>query len=364
MPIKVLRLHHDSDWAALEAEWRSLEARSDGSFFQSWTWVGCRVRERFSDPLLVRAATPEGEVVGLALFGRAGPPLLRRLFPALALNETGRRDEDGVFIEHNAPLTARGRDDLLQPMLATALRHGRLVLSGVDETVLAAAAIGRRRVTARRPAPFIRLPPGDAAAWLAPLSASTRYQLRRSRRRYEAAGPLTLRRAADVAEGLAFLDALILPHQARWTERGRAGAFADPKIIAFHRALIISGLPRGEVELLRIGAAGAEPVGYLYNFRWRNRIYAYQGGFNYAAAGPHQTPGLTCHHLAIEDAAASGCEIYDFLAGEARYKSSLGKEVTQLYWLNVTTPWLRRHDRRTPRSADAFAQGHACGGHA
>ncbi len=339
MNIELIHPQSDRDWAALESEWRDLEARADGSFFQSWTWVGCRARERFTDPCLFRAVDA-GVVAGLALFNRGVRPLLGLGRPTLSLHETGRARDDAVFIEHNGPLIARGRNDLRQPILAAALRHGRLILSGVGDEVLAAAgAVGRCQATASRPAPFADLTGMDETRWLARLGRSTRYQLRRSLRHYEAAGRLTTRRAADLAEALAFLGELRALHQARWVARGARGAFAHPAFMTFHTALIERGLPRGEVDLLRVSAAGpqgAKPVGYLYNFRWRDRVYAYQGGFDYADAGPHQTPGLTCHHAAIVAAITAGYGIYDFLAGEARYKTSLGTAEAPMYWLTLT----------------------------
>jgi CelD/BcsL family acetyltransferase involved in cellulose biosynthesis len=191
-------------------------------------------------------------------------------------------------------------------------------------------------VRATRPAPFAPLAGRTEAGWLAGLGASTRYQLRRSRRRYEAAGRLVAERAASVAEGLAFLDALAALHQTHWVARGHAGAFATPAFVAFHRALVARGLPRGEVELVRVSTvdpAGSRPIGYLYNFCWRDRVYAYQSGFDYAAAQPHQVPGLTCHHVAIEAAIRSGRAVYDFLAGAARYKTSLGSDALAMHWL-------------------------------
>jgi CelD/BcsL family acetyltransferase involved in cellulose biosynthesis len=334
-PVRTISGGGTPDWAALEREWRTLEAAADGSLFQSWTWLGCRVAARFTDPWLVRA-TVAGRVVGLALFNRTGPTLARTLW----LHETGRRGEDSVFIEHNGPLLARGHEALLRPMLAAAARHGRLMLSGVDDAVLAAAqTIGQCHVAVTREAPFARLDQlRDGAEWLESLGASTRYRLRRSRRLYERAGRVALRRAAEPAEALAFVDALAALHQARWTARGQPGAFAEPAFLAFHREFLARGLPRGEVELLQIAVdrdAGSQVLGYLYNLRWRDTISTYQGGFDYAAAEPHQLPGLTCHQVAIEAAIASGSKIYDFLAGESQYKTSLGNATRHLHWLEL-----------------------------
>jgi hypothetical protein len=84
-------------------------------------------------------------------------------------------------------------------------------------------------------------------------------------------------------------------------------------------------------------------VGYLYNFRYRDRVLAYQSGFDYAASGPHgkgghAKPGLTCHHAAIVRARAEGAVSYDFLAGGDRYKTSLANAATTLHWLDVARP--------------------------
>jgi CelD/BcsL family acetyltransferase involved in cellulose biosynthesis len=172
------------------------------------------------------------------------------------------------------------------------------------------------------------------ADFLAGLSANTRYQVRRSDRDYAACGPLVTRRAATAAEAHGWLDELAALHQAIWIARGHAGAFAQPFFAHFHHALIDRALQRGEIDLLRI-TAGPRLVGLLYNFRYRGRMLAYQGGFDYAGAGRHQKPGLTCHHQAIRFSADAALDRYDFLAGEGRYKRSLAGDATYLHWLEV-----------------------------
>jgi CelD/BcsL family acetyltransferase involved in cellulose biosynthesis len=205
----------------------------------------------------------------------------------------------------------------------------RLVLNGVDDASLAAArqatAIVRLRQT--RNAPFVQLD----RDFLSHRSANTREQLRRSDRAY---GTVSVRRAADVSEALAYVDELAALHQARWQARGQPGAFASPFFGRFHRALIERGLPRHEIDLLRITADGGL-VGLLYNFRFRGHVLAYQGGFDYAGADGARKPGLTCHHAAIREAAASGAQRYDLLAGDDRYKRSLSDGVVRLHWLEA-----------------------------
>ena len=170
------------------------------------------------------------------------------------------------------------------------------------------------------------------------LSANTRYQLRRSARCYARSGPLAIQRPAGLAEAWRFLDELAALHQATWQQRGLPGMFASADFLRFHRTLLARTLPRGEVDLLRM-SAGGQTFGYLYNFRFHGRVLTYQSGFDYAAAGPHEKPGMTCHHLAIEACAAEGVDCYDFLAGADRYKTSLATGAVPLHWLEISPRW-------------------------
>jgi len=324
-------------WARLGERWRALEAEADCSFFQSWSWVGCRGAERFPDPVLLEAREA-GETVALALFNR------RRglLGDTLHLNETGDGVHDAPFVEHNGPLVRRGAEALVLPCLAAALRGlgRRLVLSGAGDRVAAAARLAPGCAVVRqvRPAPYVDLAAIRAAGggYEASLSANTRQQLRRSARAY---GTIRAVKAADVAEGLRFLDSLAALHQTYWTGRGQAGAFAAPFFRAFHRELVTVALPRGEVELWQIAADGDNVLGYLYNFRWRDQIAAYQSGFSYRREDSRSKPGLTSHKAAIEFALAEGLGVYDFLGGGDRYKTSLGNSRRDLHWLELGPCW-------------------------
>jgi CelD/BcsL family acetyltransferase involved in cellulose biosynthesis len=321
------------DFAALEAKWRDLEARSNASFFQSWTWTGCLVEQRFANPVLVEASE-NGRTVALALFNRVGDKLY--------LGESGDPTLDDIFIEFNGVLSEAGREVALTLSCLRAARlslwRGRLALSGVNATTLAAAPqTGAVRRVRDRPAYFVEFGFGRDA-FLQRRSANTRQQLRRSDRDYAKAGAISIERAQTVAQAYAFLDRLAELHQASWVARGQPGAFANPSFARFHRALIACGLERGEIDLLRI-AAGPQTIGFIYNFRYRGESLAYQSGFNHTDAGPHSKPGLTCHHQAIQFAAQWGADRYNFLAGDDRYKRSLADRSENLHWIEVASPY-------------------------
>jgi CelD/BcsL family acetyltransferase involved in cellulose biosynthesis len=324
------------DFAALEAKWRDLEARANASFFQSWTWTGCLAERRFPDPVLVEARE-HGRAVGLALFNRSG----RTLY----LGESGDKVLDDIFIEFNGVLSEAGREaELTQACLRAAGfgdRRRRLVLSGVNAaTVAAAKQIGAVRSTRDRPAYFVDFAAGRVG-FLDRRSANTRQQLRRSDRDYTAAGTITIERAETLPQAYEFLDGLATLHQVSWIARGQPGAFANPFFALFHRALIARGLERGEIDLLRI-ATRPQTIGFLYNFRYRGQSLAYQSGFDFANAGHHRKPGLTCHHQAIQLAAQWEAARYDFLAGDDRYKRSLADRSSTLHWIEIASPYAPR----------------------
>ena len=349
-PATRFRLGEPGDLADLEIPWRELTDGGKASFFQSWSWVGCLASVRFDDPVLL-SAEREGRIVALALCNRrrggwAGPRLL--------VSETGDPVWDRLFVEHNGPVTAGDAGSVLNGCLEALLRAPiaagtgrprrawprRIALSGIGDTVFQAArdALGPAcHLLQTRMAPWLDLAAcATPDAYLATLGRSTRHQLRRSARLFAASGPLQLARAATVAEALDFLDRLIDLHQASWARRDQPGAFACAQIRRFHKTLIATAHPRDEIDLLRVTAGDAE-IGYLYNFRHQERVYAYQSGFAYNS-DPHAKSGLTCHHLAIEHYRAGGLRAYDFLAGDDRYKTSLAPHLTPLHWVELAHP--------------------------
>ena len=336
--------------SALEATWRGFAAAARPSFFQDWTWVGCLAAERFPDPVLLEVCDGD-RPLALALFNRR-TSLLRG--DALYLHESDDPVLNSIFTEHNGPLIradcAAEREAVLGRLLHDAMhapvggartRPRRLVLSGVGpECVRAAEQTGgfiSEQVARIAPyVDFATVPPD--LPFINGLSRNARHQLRRSNRVYEASGTLELHRAETVETALDYLGKLIVLHDITWEGRGKPGAFATPAVRRFHHALITRGVPKGEVDLLRI-TAGPTLVGYLMNFNYAGQVSAYQSGFNYAAAGPHQKPGLTCHYLAIEAYRAAGAAVYDFLAGADRYKLSLANAQRWLHWLSVAPNW-------------------------
>jgi CelD/BcsL family acetyltransferase involved in cellulose biosynthesis len=211
-----------------------------------------------------------------------------------------------------------------------------------------------------RPAPYVDLAALAGDDFETSLSGNSRSQIRRSRKLYsERSGPIALTSASTLEEALSWLRELARLHNARWEAKGMKGSFAHAAVLDFHERFIRRMWPLGSVDLVRV-RAGDEDMGYLYNFLVEGKVLFFQSGFAYVDDARFK-PGLLTHSFAIAHYLAKGMREYDFLAGDARYKRSLGKSLRTLYWSvvyrrnarNRVLLWIRRRiiDSRAARSA-------------
>ncbi len=354
----------------LEDLWRDLERRSDGSFFQSWAWIGSWLRNLPSDlALRVLTVSAGHETVGLGVLvarrerrhGWLNTGMLR-------LNETGDDRIDSIAIEYNGFLADRniGISRVVRCCLNWLVENedswDELSLSGLDAATTAVVvkiatelSLGVRTHAEERcpyvDLSYLRRSGGD---YLGSLSRNTRYQIRRAIRLYEGFGPLSISTAASTIEALDFLESLGELHQASWIRRGHSGAFADDFFRRFHRELVSIHFDAGEIQLLRV-SAGSQIVGYLYNLVKNRRVCAYQSGFNFDADS-RLKPGLVAHSLAVEYNLRMGANIYDFMAGEGQHKRSLASNVEAMIWLVVYRKHLKLRFENLLRELKAGAK--------
>jgi CelD/BcsL family acetyltransferase involved in cellulose biosynthesis len=333
----------------LEREWRSLEAAGHASFFTSWHWIGTLLTAvpPASRPKLLRG-TVHGDTVALALLGAKN--YRRRLglvrSRCLYLNETGDPHFDALTFEHNSILAAAEWEcviwDKLIHWFASLRGQADELHIGGSQWRLPEAALGNRGLGCRETSlpsysvDLCRLE--DSGGEIFPvLSASARQQLRRALRHFERFGALRLVEATTLAEALTFFDAMKELHCASWERRGKPHSFSVGFFEPFHRLLIERSFAAGGTQLLR-ACAGDRVLGYLYNFRLGNRVYAYQSGFD--DADRRERPGTVTHFLAIRHAFRSGVRVYDFMAGRNRLKESFATRCEPMLWQTVQQPRL------------------------
>jgi CelD/BcsL family acetyltransferase involved in cellulose biosynthesis len=353
-PITVLRdLQFTSEalppLSILEHEWRALEAEARPSFFTSWQWIGTLLAAvpAARRPNLLRAAV-RGQTIGLALLGagvtRRRHGLVRSR--ALYLNETGDPRFDSITIEHNGILASAGQEAAVFGSAITWFADlsdmaDEFYISGsllrLSETTVEGQGLSRSETSVPSYSLDLGLLSSSGGEPYPVLSANARHQLRRARRHFESYGPLQLSAATTTDEALAFFAELKALHSASWERRGRRHAFSGEFFEPFHRLLIERNFAAGGTQLLR-ASAGGRAIGYLYNFRLRDRIYAYQSGF--ADADRRERPGIVTHALAIRHAFQSGARVYDFMAGHNRLKESFSTHCEPMLWQVVQQPRL------------------------
>jgi len=125
-------------------------------------------------------------------------------------------------------------------------------------------------------------------------------------------------------------------HQQRWTGKGHSGAFASPRFQQFHEGLISRCHSANQVHLIRV-RAGDETIGVLYNFLADGRAYFYQGGFR-IASNPKMRPGMVTFQVAMQWYLESGLPEFELMAGDYRYKRSIGNGSRGLDWCTIRRP--------------------------
>lgn len=160
------------------------------------------------------------------------------------------------------------------------------------------------------------------------------------------AGPIKLQVAASPQQRREFFDEVVRRHQQHWgDDKNAGGAFSDRQILAFHRSLIDASSTGAGVELLRV-TAGADTVGYVYGLAWRGITYFYQAGIDYRSFGHCGSPGLVLLSHAVQHALDCGMSRYEFMAGEAPYKRTLGSSEGRMMWLSIDRDGLLGRGRR------------------
>ena len=369
------------DYPDLGADWRRLEALADCPPFLSWSWVSVWLRHlpETIRPRVFRVRDGD-DVVALALLVHARERSIKRIFGIrpILLQETGDDEVDEITIEYAGLLVRRGDETAAYAALFATLqtidrRWGSLRISACAHSRAVAAALPPTMaayVTRSAPSYLIDLAAlrAKGQGYIEALGSSTRNILRKTRRAYEALGPLRADTATDAIVALEWLEELRDLHDRYWHSKGMRGSFASTFFVDFHRDFVAEGTASGLTQLIRI-SAGSATIGYLYNLVWRGHAYFYNAGLNYGLLEHHDRPGYIAQLLAIEKHLADGTEIYDLLAGDQQYKRSLSTGLTMLNWIDVRPfGWrlslhravtaLRRRNVRVPLDA-ALAAGEA-----
>lgn len=322
---------------SLEEKWRTLERQVQPSFFLGWDWAATAITTS-SDALFVAEVLSDGNVVALGLLmpmteKRHGFLKLRQL----RLNETGKDSAHTIPVEFNSLLVATEHQSASWNALLLALNQADapkwdevVVTNALDhvESDLSQKGLAIHR-RAEMGSGFVDLAKLRAAGaksytdYVATLGKSTRQQLNRSIKLYESRGRLSIDRETTLHGAETYLQEIINQHNAKWGALGKESQAVSAHNIEFQRQLIERTIGQGRVELVRI-SAGNEPFAWIYNYINAKRVLYIMGGFK-LEDDQRLKPGLVAHAVLIADHVNAGRDVYDFLAGDGRYKLNLGQ---------------------------------------
>ncbi len=330
-----------SDIGALEGPWSRLESGPNGSIFTSWQWIGTWLKTLPPDaaPRLLLARRGGADV--------AAAILVRRGKRLVLFNATGLSAVDSITIEHNDFATLEPNTEQLWSEFFDWFAKQRSEDLAVPGAVL---ALSENKVgfivDQEKKKAYRRDDLSYSNDLLARLSRNTRQQLSKAIRALEAIGQLEIAVAPSVGEALSYFDEMKTLHILSWSQRNKRHAFHSGYFETFHRQMIADHTGTGSPQLLRI-SAGDRVIGYLYNFLYRDHVYAYQSGFDIKLND--LKPGYISHVLAMNYYAKRGAKIYDFLAGTNQLKQSLSNQTYPLFWIRAERSNLRNRTKSLAR---------------
>ncbi len=332
-----------TDLASLEAlapQWFDLLQRAaDPTPFQSYEWQVSAWRHVGRGRLWVLAARDaHGQLVGLM-------PLCISRYRGTWLRQV--RFLGAPLSDYQEILAARGQETACRDLfLAHLSRHAHRwdLCDFADQRKGTSLTTGemppglRSLLVHHRVCPFIPL---DATwdAFTARLSKNMRTNVGRRRRQVvkQFAADFDQATSATLPTALTELFAL---HNGRWRKRGVSGAFADPKVQAFHREVAERFVARGWLRLHRLRLDG-ETRAAFYCFQLGARVYYYLSGFD-DAFGKYSIGNVLMAH-AIETAIGEGAREFDLLRGDETYKFNWRAEERQTLRLILGRPaWRSR----------------------
>lgn len=345
----------------LERCWCDLEKRACPNFFLSWYWVKSWI-EAFAPDLKVVEITLDGELVGLGLL-TLSTEVRHKVIQSrvLRLGQTGEADKDQIWIEYNGLLV----DSRYAKVIPESFMEFMLTLDDWDEFLIGASSVSTLNAFQHRAlTPVTRWESSafgvdlnairaNSKDFLSSLSSNTRYQIKRSIKKYRAQGKFEFEVLSEIDTFKSVWGRIGDLHMQRW---GDQSGFRNPNFVSFHEALIRNAQLHKAIEFC-ILKLNNDIVGCLYNFILKGRVYFYLSGLEYQEDRAIK-PGMVLHAMAIQSYLERGFEYYDFMGGDAQYKRSLSNAGSNLMMLSFQRPRMKlrieQHLRGLKNSLSTF----------
>ncbi|MFQ5786959.1 MAG: GNAT family N-acetyltransferase [Thermodesulfobacteriota bacterium] len=330
--LSIKKISTQSDFARLKEKWNSLlKGSKSDTVFLTWEWMyiwwECFQKNK---KLFILAVYGENEeLVGIAPLCMdkkeiAGFPVMDyiRFLGTMPISS----DHLDFIIHH-------GREkDVLGTIVEYLFQENRwdmCLLSNIPTSSLTGELL--KEIMGKRPfqseisqvCPYITLTT-RIEDFHASLSGNMRNTIKRRirnlQKKYNGFELVTWKASDDIGNAM---ERLFKLHQKRWMVVKHEGNLTGNEVRKFHKKIAGTFLNFDMLGLYFLRVQGKD-VAALYTFKYNNKLFYYQGGWDPEFSGDRVGSVLT--NLVIEDAINRGCSEYDFLRGTEDYKTRLTNE--------------------------------------
>ena len=311
--------------------WSDLYLHTEASPFLHLNWIQNWLKQ-VSNPILLVTAIIKGETVGLGILAQnTVKSLLGFKVEQWWLHRCGDTLLDQNWIEYNDFLVSKVDADSIRAAMFGAIMDwlpntAELCVGVSDIEILEQLTHPQVNYRDTWKASGYKLPISEIyhtqsnhlnEDLLLTFSTNTRRQIKRSFKLLSQYGELSLKPLAKDQQSILFEDIFAANHKQKW---GASSGFNNHDFVNFHRQLLLGG----STDILQI-MMGDKPVMYIYSLINDRGVFFYMASMNSFDDNKIKL-GLVGHCLAISYYSILGFKQYDFLAGEARYKTSLSSE--------------------------------------
>jgi CelD/BcsL family acetyltransferase involved in cellulose biosynthesis len=313
---------------SLANRWNNILAQSESdSVFLTWEWVinWWQVYGGGKELRVLVLRDQHEDIVAIAPFYIRK----RKILGALSINEmrflgTG----EDVSPDYLDVIIKRGFENEVINLLIKylAVKNGWDVANLTDivstsSTIRAIQNMGGKnglivKTRERAICPYIELL-GDWEEYIGGLSRNMRYNVKRRMQNLEKDFKTRYFIWQDIG-GLEYaMERLSFLHNKRWEQKGGKHGFSSKEYNAFHQAVAREFAMKGWLQLSCLELDG-EIAGILYDYRYGNKIYYYQGGFDPSLY--KYSLGLVLRAYVIQKAIENGIKEIDLLKGAYEHK--------------------------------------------
>lgn len=310
----------------LASDWLLLESKSNCSFYLTWAWIGFWL-EQVSLPFFVLKGTQGTNIVALSIIFKKTRKVLGFIpIEQWWINRTGQEAYDQCWIEENDFLIYSSQRLLIRNAIVEFLKKEpswRELILGMShsKTLDALSSISPEKIIMLDDKGYgVKYSEIDNTYEQDVLSRNTRQKIRQSEKLLLVEGELSFHVYTSEAEKNLCFDDIVKLHVARWQNTATPSGFNNQYFKSMLFKLISQ--PSVEISCVQLNKIA---VAYLININYNNKIYFYLSALK-PMTNPKIKLGMLIQQKAVEYYKKLGFEYYDFLAGEARYKSSLSND--------------------------------------